>query len=171
MRQSDKRAIAQMLHEMIDAERGAAEMADNLGKSYSTLMAEINGLYAPADSPSHNKLGLVTALEIMEDAGAETLLEWQNRRFGYLPPVPLPAIPPTGEALHATMTRIAEEIGEVAGTLREITDPGSAAGSGITPEERAELATRIREAAAVLLQLDVNAAAVVVGRIGERRRG
>ena len=174
MRLSDKKELKEILQAAMRDEACAKAVAADLGKPYFTLMAEINGLDAP--EPSRNKLGLVTGIEIIEITGTPLpLLEWECRRFGFLPvalpaPCPEPGAERRGEPLHSTMTRISEEIGDVARALREATDSAGPGGIALTPEERRRLGTEIREAAAALMALDLEAETAQVLPLHERRR-
>ena len=121
MLQSDKHELCEALHDTIQTGKGTAQAAaDNLGKPYSTLHNEINGLTATEDNPARNKFGLLTALELLEvTRNPGPVVRWVNRHFGFLPPVRRKAVEAGAEALPLLLADALEELADVSRVLRE----------------------------------------------------
>ena len=169
MRQSDKYELSEVFKRTINARHGYEVVADDLGIKNSTLRTKLAALYSEG---ANTQMGLLTTIEIMENTkNPEPLLTFINEHFGYLPPIRQPSREISGETIHVGLTRIAKEVGDVARVAMEITDPNSLRGTAIDKRERAKLKKEIMEAAAQLMQLDVDTGAVVELRPDDQRRG
>lgn len=168
MRKKDKRELSKIIHEMIGAdESSAALVADELGKPYSTLMLEINGLY---DDETRNKLGALTLIEIMQDRGFAPVLEFLSRLGGYMPPVEMPEGKPGAGDLHRALTRISGLAGKLAERIEAATDEHGPGGGDIVMAELREIDTLARAVIGGVASLKADAQAAVVVSIGEKRR-
>ena len=168
MRKKDKRDLTAILQRMIGEESSAMQIADELGKAYSTMQGEINSL---ADPETRNKLGIITVIEICQLCDFAPLLEFLSRMGGYLPPVEMPESKPGAGDLHRDLTRISKLYGALADRIEAATDEHGPGGAKIMAAETAEIITVGRAVEAGLAALMEDAKAATVVHIGEKRRG
>lgn len=173
MRNSDLKRLSELLHQSMDSgdDSCAKAVAADLNKPYFTLMAEINALFS---DESRNKLGLVTAIRLLQFTGCpDPFFDFMGQLFNCLW-VPRPAAPPAepgdSASLHRLMSSAAAELGDVAAKLNAITAPDSPAGELPTPAEFAELSQEVTEALGALIVLEQAARAATVLQLGERRQ-
>ncbi|HEX7928983.1 MAG TPA: hypothetical protein VF678_15410 [bacterium] len=172
MKLSDKTDLMERLRAVLSRAGGTKAAAVVLGVEESTVKNRLTG-----SNPDH-PLRFFDALNLLDwifGEGHEVgqFLEPIVRRYGYLL-VRAPAPEVVGDALHAQMTAIAREVGEVAEALIGATDPKSRGGRAITADELANLekqAGDVQTGVATLVALARQAAGQNVVPLNRGRHG
>jgi len=169
MRQRDRHELKALIHDGIGRGNLSA-VADDVGKTYSTLTNEIDGLTSEAPT---NKLGLLTFLELLESAPAAcaAFLAWMANRHGYLAPAKRPPVSITPETLPLMLPELISEMGDVGKQLKKML-----ADCKVKPNEIPPLSREIGDVVAVLLSIEAAAKAQVAPVLSfrektEKRRG
>jgi hypothetical protein len=170
MQLSDQQALMERTRAVLQRCGGMEAAADVLGIQTATL----RNRFTPTNE-SH-QLGLFQFLILLDhafDAGQDVAqaLELIARRYRLLL-VHMPGAHLDGDALHAQMSRIAQEVGDVATKLITFTAPSSEGGRRLTAEEFPVLDNEINQAQAALENLRELARATVTKKaIPFRPRG